>query len=404
MLELKKATKEKCKLRLVLVGVPGAGKTYSALNIASNLAPGGKVLVLDSEYGSASKYADIFDFYTLEVTDHDPRNYIKLIKEAGQAGVDVLVIDSLSHAWQALLDLVSKEGAKSRNPYGGWDKGTPIQRELIEAILASKCHVIATARQKSEYVVAPNQQGKMAPTKVGMKSEQKADIEFEFDVAGELDTDNSLRITKTRCPGINGKSFHKPGKELADILRAWLDAGAAPAPKPASGTTQAPTQQTKNSDSASKDASSPSSDKSPSDHGKTSQTSTSQGSGSASADPKSGTPGSTGSSAAGSGTQGSAGARPAQDKMPTAVERANSRAEELSKPVGKEQMGQLLQTGQANGWEKEALRDYVSKTFGVSKEKPLNWKDWETAVKVVGRPENKGGNLVVDGAGKRVAA
>jgi len=378
MLELKKATKEKCKLRMILVGVPGAGKTYSALSVATALVPGGKILVLDSEYGSANKYADIFDFYAEQVTDHDPRNYIKLIKEAGQLGVDVLVIDSLSHAWQALLDLVTKEGAKSKSPFGGWDKGTPIQRELVEAILASKCHVIATARQKSEHVIAPNHNGKMTPTKVGMKSEQKADIEFEFDVAGELDTDNSLKITKTRCSAINGKSFHKPGKELADTLRGWLDAGVAP--KSATGESGS----TKSSAAPAQDpAAKKQEDAKPSEQPASSAANTTANALPGNGDPKPAPAGSSGGQSTAS--QKDAGATPG------------------ATAVGKEQMQQLLAVATDNGWDRGAISSFVCHVFKLDPKtfaQTITWKQWETAVKIVGRPENKGGKVTVDATGK----
>lgn len=228
VLQLKKAVKENCFLRLLVAGLPGTGKTYSSLDIGTNLVPGGVTLLLDSEYGSASKYADLFDFYTEQITNHDPRNYIKMIKEAEKAGVDVLILDSITHAWNALLGIVSEERTKSRDPFGGWQKGSPIHQEFVETILAVKCHVIATARTKSDYVIEPDRNGKMSPKKVGMKPVTQENTEYEFDIAGEIDSDHCMRVTKSRCPLVDKKTFFNPGKEFADIVSGWLKSGVKP--------------------------------------------------------------------------------------------------------------------------------------------------------------------------------
>lgn len=56
------AVKTESKLRLAIAGPSGSGKTYTALAIGTALAAGGKVALLDTEHGSASKYADLFKF------------------------------------------------------------------------------------------------------------------------------------------------------------------------------------------------------------------------------------------------------------------------------------------------------------------------------------------------------
>jgi len=75
-----KAVKRDAKLRLALCGPAGSGKTYSLLSIGSEL--GGPIAYVDTEHGSASKYADIFRFDVIEPDVFDPRDLIKLIKQA----------------------------------------------------------------------------------------------------------------------------------------------------------------------------------------------------------------------------------------------------------------------------------------------------------------------------------
>ena len=99
----KKAVKHEAKIRLALVGPSGSGKTYTALRVATELCKlagnPGRIAVVDTEHGSASKYADIFDFDVVELDNYDPRHLIRLIQEAEKAGYFCLVIDSLSHFW-----------------------------------------------------------------------------------------------------------------------------------------------------------------------------------------------------------------------------------------------------------------------------------------------------------------
>ena len=102
------ATKEQAKLRLAIFGPAGSGKTFSAMRIATGMAAGlgegQRIAVIDTERGSASKYAGIFDFDILELVDDKSMSaYLKAIEMASDAGYQVLIIDSLSHAWQELL-------------------------------------------------------------------------------------------------------------------------------------------------------------------------------------------------------------------------------------------------------------------------------------------------------------
>jgi hypothetical protein len=232
-----KATKTQARLRLALIGPSGSGKTYSALAIATGL--GGKVALLDTEHGSASKYAGIFDFDTLALDSFSPETYMEAIGAAEQGGYTTLIIDSLSHAWagkDGILEFVDKQRAASPtgDAFGtGWRKATPKQNALVDKILAANLHIIATMRSKTEYVAEKQPNGKTAIRKVGLQPVQRDGVEYEFDLCGDLDQENTLIITKSRCPALSGQQIEKPGEQLAATLKAWLTDGAPmPAPKP----------------------------------------------------------------------------------------------------------------------------------------------------------------------------
>jgi hypothetical protein len=227
-----KASKTQSRLRLALIGPSGSGKTFSALAIASGL--GKRIAVIDTERGSASKYAGRFAFDTLQLETFHPQRYIDAIAEAEKAGYDVLVIDSLSHAWigrEGALDLVDAAARRSKNgsSFNAWRDVTPLQHALVDAILRCKCHVIATMRSKVEYLIEKDEKsGRSVPRKIGMAPVQRDGVEYEFDVIGELDLENNLSVTKSRCPELSGTVTRRPGADFAKALAAWLSDGAAP--------------------------------------------------------------------------------------------------------------------------------------------------------------------------------
>ena len=243
-----KATKQKIKLRLALVGPSSSGKTYSALAIATKL--GKKVAVIDSEgkrdskdpsavRSSAALYSDKFDFDFDVLKTYHPNNYIAAIKEAEEAGYDVIVIDSLTHAWNAnegALDLVSKEQLrnKSANQFTAWRHVTPLVNALVDAIISSRCHVIVTMRAKEKTVMEQDERGKTVIKKVGMEAVMREGLNYEFDIVLDLDINHNGIVTKTRLDLLDNEVINKPGADLANTLLDWLDAGEdAPQPKKA---------------------------------------------------------------------------------------------------------------------------------------------------------------------------
>lgn len=225
----KKAQKKKSKLRAQLVGPSGSGKTWTALELATLLRQrfGGKIAVIDSERGSASKYSDRFDFDVEDLEKFGPEVYVEKIKEAERQGYTVLVIDSMSHEWAGTGGILEKvdNAAASGNKWAGWRVGTPAHTAFIDALLQSKCHVIATARAKTEWVLELNDKGKQVPKAVGMGSVQRDGVEYEFDVVVQLSLEHVGTVSKTRASALDKAVLRNPGPELAAALIGWLEGG-----------------------------------------------------------------------------------------------------------------------------------------------------------------------------------
>jgi hypothetical protein len=252
-----KATKAESRLRLNLEGPSGSGKSFTSLLIGTFIAKKckGKLAYIDTERGSASKYSDEFNFDVVELhTDQSPQAYIDKIHEAEKAGYPVLIIDSLSHAWSGkggALEMVDNISARSRsnNKWAAWRHVTPQHNALIDAILASPCHIISTLRVKTEWITETNEKGRAVPKKVGLAPIMRDGIEYEFDISGEIDLDHILSISKTRCRALNDKVFRNPGEDFAEVVWEWLTVGVDPKrkfapppvrPPPASPTSLAP--------------------------------------------------------------------------------------------------------------------------------------------------------------------
>ena len=238
-----KATRKKSRLRLALCGAAGSGKTYTALTIAKEL--GERVAVLDTERGSASKYADRFSFDVVELSDYHPRHYVAVIEAAEAGGYDVLVIDSLTHAWSGkggALELVDNAAArsKSRNSFAAWREVTPLHNELVDAILGSGVHIIVTMRSKTEYVLEDNGKGGKIPRKIGMAPVQRDGMEYEFDCVADMDQSHTMVVTKSRIPEIADAVIKEPGAKFAKTVAKWVGVGDdTPPPKPKGMTAEA---------------------------------------------------------------------------------------------------------------------------------------------------------------------
>lgn len=240
MIQFKKATKEQSFLRLGVGGPAGSGKTFTALKLATemaNLKPG-KIALIDTERGSASKYADIFEFDVLELADdHHPERFIEAINAAVAAGYLYIVIDSTTHEWigkNGCLELADAAARRMKTPnsFTAWKDITPLHNRFFDAILNAKAHIIGTTRSKVDYVQEKDEStGRTKIQKVGMASIQREGADYEYDVMMDMDSEHYGSITKTRCAALDGKVFPKPGVDLARILVNWLSTGIEPVEK-----------------------------------------------------------------------------------------------------------------------------------------------------------------------------
>lgn len=226
IMQLRKAERKQARIKLAIQGSAGSGKTYGALLIASGLLGGDwrKIAVIDTENSSADLYAHLGPYNVLSLAPpFSPERYIKAIESCEAAGMEVIVIDSISHCWDYLLEY---HGNLQGNSFTNWNKVTPRQKAFVDKILHSKAHVIATMRVKQDYVL--NQKdGKVVPEKVGLKAVQRDGMDYEFTTVFDLDLHHNCKASKDRTGLFMDKPEFIITAETGSEILNWCVSGTS---------------------------------------------------------------------------------------------------------------------------------------------------------------------------------
>jgi ABC-type dipeptide/oligopeptide/nickel transport system ATPase component len=233
-LVIHKAVKHKSKLRLGLVGTSGSGKTWSSLVLAQEL--GKKVLLIDTE-NSGNLYADIFDYEICSLSDTEStapfsvERYLEAISLGIESLCDVIIIDSLSHAWSGeggILDRKERLDAVGGNGFANWRKVTPLHNQLVDAIVQSPTHMIVTMRAKTEYVLETDEKGRTVPRKVGLAPIQREGMDYEFTTVFDLSvTGNLATASKDRTSLFRVDMPEQITSETGKKLKKWLESSTS---------------------------------------------------------------------------------------------------------------------------------------------------------------------------------
>lgn len=226
MATLRKAARQKAKIRLGLSAVSGGGKTMSALLIAYGLVGDWtKIALIDTESGSGDLYAHLGGYNVLPLeAPFSPERYIDAIKDCENAGMECIIIDSITHEWDGkggCLEIVEQLGGKYQN----WAQVTPRHQSFIDAILQSKAHVITTVRRKQDYEMSKDANGKIKVEKAGLKEVTREGFEYELTANLEIDIRHNATASKDRTGLFMGKPAFIPSIETGKMIAEWCDTG-----------------------------------------------------------------------------------------------------------------------------------------------------------------------------------
>ena len=229
-MELRKARKERVKLRLGLSGASGFGKTYSALLLAHGMTGDwSKIAVIDTENRSASLYADLGEYNVIELSEpFSPERYIEAVEACEKAGMEVIIVDSITHEWDGkggCLEIVDKLGGK----YQDWARVTPRHNAFVQKLLQSPAHVITTVRRKQDYDMAKDDKGKVTVTKVGTREVTREGFEYELTLSFEFLNDRHLvKASKDRTGLFMDRPEFIITRETGKRILDWCNSGAEP--------------------------------------------------------------------------------------------------------------------------------------------------------------------------------
>lgn len=231
-MQLQKASRKKAKIKLGLSAVSGGGKTYSALLIAYGLCGDwSKIAVIDTEHMSAELYSDLGEYNTIPLeAPFSPERYIEALNVCFKAGMEVIIIDSITHEWDGKGGILNIADGMTGNSFTNWAKLTPRHQAFIDAILESPCHILTTVRRKQDYEMSKDSNGKVTVTKLGLKEITREGFEYELTVNLELDQKHNATATKDRTGLFAGKPHFTPTIETGKLIKSWCESGAEPAP------------------------------------------------------------------------------------------------------------------------------------------------------------------------------
>jgi hypothetical protein len=224
-IQIRKAQRAKAWVKLVIDGVSGSGKTYSALQIARGL--GENPILIDTENGSGELYSHLYPYDYIRLTPpFTPAKYVEAIDAAIRNGNDVIIIDSTSHCWKYILQY--KESLDTANPKAGftnWAKAKSLFDECKTALLQCPAHIICTLRAGSEYAESYDAKGNKKFDKVGTKPIAEPDLEYEFTLALRIERSHLATATKDRTERFDIAAPFTPSPTTGRILREWLNEG-----------------------------------------------------------------------------------------------------------------------------------------------------------------------------------
>ena len=224
-MNLQIASRKKAKIKMGLQGPSGSGKTYSSLLIAYGLTNDwSKIAVIDTENHSAELYAHLGAYNVLSIAaPFSPERYIQGLEICEKSGVEVIIMDSITHEWENLLDF---HASLPGNSFTNWNKITPRHNEFVQKILQSSCHIICTIRTKQDYVLS-EKNGKMIPEKIGLKSVQRDGMDYELTLVFDLNIKNQAIASKDRTGLFFGLPEQRLSIETGRQIKEWCNQGAA---------------------------------------------------------------------------------------------------------------------------------------------------------------------------------
>ena len=221
-MQIRKSARHAAKMRMAIQGPSGSGKTYSSILLAKGLVKDlSRVVVIDTENNSADLYSHLGDYNVMAFSrPFSPERFIQAIEESEIAGMEVIIIDSISHEWEGEGGILESHANMPGNSFTNWSKLTPRHNAFVQRMLSSSAHVIATIRSKQDYVIS-DKNGKMVPEKVGLKGVTRDSMDYEFTLVFDMQMNHQAKVSKDRTGLFNSKEPRNLNEEVGHRIAQW---------------------------------------------------------------------------------------------------------------------------------------------------------------------------------------
>jgi ABC-type dipeptide/oligopeptide/nickel transport system ATPase component len=239
VIQIREAQREGARLVVGISGISGSGKTFTALQLAYGLADfqARKVGFLDTENRRGSLYADALRDSRGQVqrfligdlfAPFSPQRYIDAILEFQRAGVEVLVIDSISHEWEGPGGC--EDIANAGNPrLPDWKRAKAEHKRFMTALLQSDMHIVACIRAREKVRVTKDAQGKTQVEPLGIMPVCEKNFMFEMTASLMMWNEGTAQEVM-KCPAelrqILGRGQGYITAQDGKALRDWVAGGA----------------------------------------------------------------------------------------------------------------------------------------------------------------------------------
>ncbi len=229
---IRKASRKKAKIKLGIQGPSGSGKTFSALLLAYGLCGDwGKVVLVDTENGSGDLYSHLGDYNILPMkAPFTPERFIEAIEDCENAGMEAIILDSISHEWDGDGGILHILDGMTGNSFTNWGKVTPRHNKFVNKIINSEKHIICCIRSKQDYIinqVSRNGRVVNVPQKVGLKGVQREGLDYELTLMFDLDINHQATASKDRTSIFMGNAPFVITHETGGEILQWCNEGEA---------------------------------------------------------------------------------------------------------------------------------------------------------------------------------
>lgn len=233
-----KATRQKVRMRGLISGASGSGKTTTSLLFATALARhySGKIVVIDTQGGQSLDYVDTefaplgFDIEQVSknITCENIRGIFSKLIACGE--YSVVVLDTISSLWDGEGGILSRAtgGADS---FSQWNALKAPQKKFITDIQNSPVHFLTTVRVKTAWDLRKVQDDKGREktqiSRMGMEPIQDKNLSYEFSFQARMDEYHSMTVERTSCPELDNKVIQNPGEDTIRPLIEWMEKGVS---------------------------------------------------------------------------------------------------------------------------------------------------------------------------------